>query len=371
MKYTKELLDVENGKEIQFDDEGLELVLNEEESDLLDESFDETLMNEKRFLSISKDNSLTHYNASINAFPLLTFDEEIHYSRIVRKALTLDSSDLSSEANELRRKGNLAKQVMIEHNLRLVRSIARKYEGCGVLLEDLIQEGTIGLMEAIDKFDPELGYRFSTYAVYNIRQKIKRTTQDQGSDIKIPLNLQDKITRIKSTQAFLLQHIERNASSLEVAICIALGKEKTIDILNKKMSLTEFSNGIDFGDFNPSDIDDALSVTKSIVSIDMPVSKEDDRDWSDIIAAPGSRSMSSMDFEILKGILRKLMTVLDERQAFVIAYRYGLNGLEKVTYQELGKQIGLTSERTRQIEKEALETLRSCSDSSLLFAFIS
>ena len=172
MKDTKEILDYEEA-ETQLV-EVLDNDLNEDGFDKSDESMNETLMDEKRFLSLTKTNASSHYHASLDAIPCLSYEDEVRYCRMMRYANSLDEKDDTVTSIEARKNGILAKQVMIEHNLRLVRSIARKYVGRGVLLDDLIQEGNIGLMEAIDKYNPELGYRFSTYAVFTIRQKIKR-----------------------------------------------------------------------------------------------------------------------------------------------------------------------------------------------------
>jgi RNA polymerase sigma factor (sigma-70 family) len=149
-----------------------------------------------------------------------------------------------------------------------------------------------------------------------------------------------------------------------------LGKEETLHILKNGKTLVDVSVGLDLGDFNPSDIEDALSVTKPILRIDSPISSDDDREWIETIAAPETKNFSRMDLDILRNVLKNLLTVLDEKQATVIACRYCLDGVEKASYEELGKRFGLTRERTRQIEKEALEMLRSCQDSSQLFAFL-
>ena len=343
----------------------------EETSDVFklnDDYNDETLL-EECSLSLSKTSLSSHYNVSIDAIPSLSFEEEVRYARMVRSMKALDTNDKSINAQEVLRKGTLARQVLIEHNLRLVRSIARKYEGRGVLLDDLIQEGNIGLMEAVDKYNPEYGFRFSTYAVHTIRQKIKRLTQDQGRDLHIPINLQDKIAKIKSTQTFLLQYLEREATDVEVAVSIALGKACTIEALNAGKKLVDLSEGVDFGEYNPSSIYDVLNINKSVVRIDIPIFESDDREWIETISAPDKEGLNDLDRDTLRGILKCLLTILDQREIIILAYRYGLGGLKERTYEDIGKIIGLTRERVRQLEKESLETLQSCKDSYLLLPF--
>lgn len=370
MNNTKMILEFEDQTENQTE---VERFVSDQIDEVLDdqeEYDDETPFEEERILPVGKKSSSTNYNASIDAIPVLSFEEEVRYARMVRTGSLLEVDDHSAQAQEIRRKAGLAKQVMIEHNLRLVRSIARKSEGRGVLLDDLIQEGTLGLMEAIDKYNPEYGFRFSTYAFQSIQQKIKRCIQDQGRDIRLPNNLQGKIAKIKSTQTFLLQQLEREASELEIAVCIGIGKVCSLEVLNTGNQLSDSSDGVSFGDFSPKDIKEMLGITKPIVRMDMPISEYDDREWIETVAVPETNTLKGMDLDSLRSILKKLLTILDEREATVIAYRYCLDGREKVTYEELGKRIGLTRERTRQIEKEALEALRSCRDSSQLLAFI-
>ncbi len=331
---------------------------------------DETLLCDERFLRVETP-KLSHYHASIDAIPVLSFEDEFRYARMVQSVKLFSDDDVSGLAQEAKRNAGIAKQVLIEHNLRLVRSIARKQESRGVLLDDLIQEGTIGLIEAIDKYDPEFGFRLSTYAFQTIQQKIKRCIQDQGKDLRIPNSVQDKIAKIKGVQSFLLQLLEREPSDLEIALCIKFGKDKTQALINAGETLFALSCDSDFGEYDPDIIKDLLSIIRPIVRIDVPISEEDDREWVETLAMPQSESLNPIDRGYLRNLLRKLMTILDEREALVIAYRYGLDGREKISYEDLGKKLGLTRERARQIEKEALETLRTTPDSSQLLAFIS
>jgi len=207
---------------------------------------DETLECSERFLRVET-RKLSHYHASIDAIPVLSFEDEVRYARTVQSARLFSDDDVSGRAQEARRNAELAKQVLIEHNLRLVRSIARKQADRGVLLDDLIQEGTIGLMEAIDKYDPEFGFRLSTYAFQTIQQKIKRCIQDQGKDLRIPNSIQDKIAKIKGVKSFLLQLLEREPSDLEIALCIQLGKDKTQALINAGETFSALPCDSDFG----------------------------------------------------------------------------------------------------------------------------
>jgi len=345
-------------------DEDLEEVIIE------DETLDDVYLSEQGPSDKVKVNVKNHYNASIDDIPLLSAQEEIHYARMVQAGLAIAEGDQSPDAIQTKNMGKLAKQVLTEHNLRLVRSIAREFMNRGVETDDLIQEGNIGLMKVVEKFNPELGYRFSTYATYTIRQMMKRFLQDNAHDVRVPNNVQDKIARIKSTQNFLFQHLERKATNLEVALCIALGRGCMVEAIKAQTPLTQLSNGVDFGDFSPASIEDLLGVTKQTISFDQPISKDDDREWIETICVADSDNFSDFDLEILRGILDKLMTILNERLAFVIANRFGLGGLVVLTYEEIGKHLGLTRERARQLEKEALELLGTSPESTQLIAFL-
>lgn len=365
MKYTTQILSINNQIEWQIKEEPAlainEVSINEYEHD------EEALLEE---CSLSYDNlSLGHYNSSIDAIPCLTFEEEVRYARMVCAAKVLNQQDQSSNAQDIKQKAQIARQVLIEHNLRLVRSVARKYEGRGVLLDDLIQEGNIGLIEAVDKYNPEYGFRFSTYAVHTIRQKIRRFTQDQGRDIRLPINLQDKIAKIKSTQTFLLQYLQREATTIEVAISIALGRPFTIEVISAGKKLTDFQYEVNYGEYKPEGIVDALNVNKSVVRMDIPISEDNDHEWIETISTQIKEGLCDQDRDILRSILKQLLTILDQREIIILAYRYGLGGAKERTYEDIGKIIGLTRERTRQLEKEALETLRACKDSYLLLSF--
>ena len=263
---------------------------------------------------------LARYLGRIGRGNLLTHEEEI---------------DLSLRSKAGGAEGRQARRELIERNLRLVVSVAKKYRGASDALafEDLIQEGNIGLMTAVDKFDPHLGYRFSTYAMWWIRQAIQRAVADKGRTIRVPVHMGDKINKVKRTGDRLALTLGRKPSEQEVA------RELGWDAASVRF---------------------ALEATPDATSLDRRVGSEEpgspladfivDEEASDAPAAVIAR----MEAEYL----REAIGHLPERARYVLVRRYGLDGREPATLLELGDELDISRERVRQMQREAEQTIR-------------
>lgn len=254
------------------------------------------------------------YLNEIGANPLLTAEEELQIARRVRMG------DFD------------ARQTMIERNLRLVVNIAKHYLNRGIPLLDLVEEGNLGLMHALEKFDPERGFRFSTYATWWIRQNIERAIMNQSRTIRLPVHVVKELNQVLRAQ----RHIEANAdgeSSLE-QIADRLGK--SIEDVRSILALSEHTASLDA----PLDIDPSLSIGESLA---------DEHQVSADIA------IQCTEVECL---VREWITMLSDKQRMVIRHRYGIDECELLTLEELAARLELTRERVRQIQLEALGQLR-------------
>lgn len=314
--------------------------------------------------------SLYSLNELIDGAPRLSAEEELRYGSMVQAAKALSAGDRSPEAVETFFKAEMAKKVMVESNLRLVRFFARKVSNRGVQMDDLFQEGVIGLMEAVDNFKPAFGNRFSTYAAYGIKQKMKRLIQAQRQDLRLPLAMQDLLTKIHGTQSFLIQQLEANPTAMDIAVCIALGNKETAKVIQSGIALASLAFTVNFGELTPQIIEDALKVNAPVVSLDKALSEDDDRDLIETILVDAEKRMSAWEYQDLCSILKELMGILDERQTYVLVHCFGLGGAIELTLEEIGRVIGVGRERTRQIREEALEALRSSPASAVLFAYV-
>ena len=254
------------------------------------------------------------YLNEIGANPLLTAEEELALSRQVRLG------DFE------------ARQTMIERNLRLVVNIAKHYLNRGIPLLDLVEEGNLGLMHALEKFDPERGFRFSTYATWWIRQNIERAIMNQSRTIRLPVHVVKELNQVLRAQ----RHIEANSngeSSLE-AIADRLGK--SIEEVRSILALSEHTASLDA----PLDIDPTLSIGESLAD----------------------EHQASADSQIhcteVESLVREWITMLSDKQRMVIRHRYGIDECELLTLEELAARLELTRERVRQIQLEALGQLR-------------
>jgi RNA polymerase primary sigma factor len=255
------------------------------------------------------------YLREIGKVPLLTAEEEI------------------SLAKRVERGDPAAKQALIEANLRLVVSVAKRYVGRGMLFLDLIQEGNLGLMRAVEKFDWRRGYKFSTYATWWIRQAITRGIADQARTIRVPVHMVETINKLVRVRRQLTQELERDPTNEEIAL---------------KMEIT------------PARVEQILKIAQEPVSLETPVGDEDDSNLGDFIEDDElQRPHVAVDSKLRGEEIQGVLSSLSHRERKVIELRYGLGGGEPMTLEEVGRYFGVTRERIRQIETRTLFKLKS------------
>jgi RNA polymerase primary sigma factor len=255
------------------------------------------------------------YLREIGKVPLLTAEEEI------------------SLAKRIERGDPAAKQALIEANLRLVVSVAKRYVGRGMLFLDLIQEGNLGLMRAVEKFDWRRGYKFSTYATWWIRQAITRGIADQARTIRVPVHMVETINKLVRVRRQLTQELERDPTNEEIAF---------------KMEIT------------PERVEQILKIAQEPVSLETPVGDEEDSSLGDFIEDDElQRPHVAVDSKLRGEEIQGVLSSLSHRERKVIELRYGLGGGEPMTLEEVGKYFGVTRERIRQIETRTLFKLKS------------
>ena len=271
---------------------------------------------------VSIDDPVRMYLREIGKIPLLTYDQELDLAKKILKG---------DEA---------AKQKLAESNLRLVVSIAKKYVGRGMLFLDLIQEGNMGLIKAVEKFDYTKGYKFSTYATWWIRQAITRAIADQARTIRIPVHMVETINRLIRTSRQLLQQNGREPTPEEIAKEMDVTVERVVEI---------------------------QKIAQDPVSLETPIGEEDDSHLGDFIQDEDSPSpQESASYTMLKEQLEDVMGTLTPREAKVLRLRFGLDDGKARTLEEVGKEFNVTRERIRQIEAKALRKLRHPSRSKKL-----
>ena len=277
---------------------------------------------ETSYEGINVDDPVRMYLREIGRIPLLTFDQELD---LAKKILDGDED---------------AKKQLAESNLRLVVSIAKKYVGRGMLFLDLIQEGNMGLIKAVEKFDYTKGFKFSTYATWWIRQAITRAIADQARTIRIPVHMVETINKLIRTSRHLLQQLGREPTPEEIAEEMEIPVEKVMEI---------------------------QKIAQDPVSLETPIGEEDDSHLGDFIQDDDSPAPhDSAAYTLLKEQLEEVMNTLTPREAKVLKLRFGLEDGKSRTLEEVGKEFMVTRERIRQIEAKALRKLRHPSRSKKL-----
>ena len=279
-------------------------------------------INTMNFDGINVDDPVRMYLREIGKIPLLSFDEELE---LAKRVINGDEE---------------AKQKLAESNLRLVVSIAKKYVGRGMLFLDLIQEGNMGLIKAVEKFDYTKGYKFSTYATWWIRQAITRAIADQARTIRIPVHMVETINKLIRTSRHLLQQLGREPTPEEIAQEMEIPVEKVMEI---------------------------QKIAQDPVSLETPIGEEDDSHLGDFIQDEDSPApQDSAAYTLLKEQLEEVMNTLTPREAKVLKLRFGLEDGRARTLEEVGREFQVTRERIRQIEAKALRKLRHPSRSKKL-----
>ena len=313
------------------------------DADSLDDLYN--ALRENQIEVVSEDADDTDEGIANTSTELLTKDLTINdpvrmYLKEIGQIKLLTTEEELELADRIKEGDELAKSTLAEANLRLVVSIAKRYVGRGMLFLDLIQEGNIGLMKAVDKFDVTKGYKFSTYATWWIRQAITRSIADQARTIRVPVHMVETINK--------LARIERQ-------LTLELNREPTEEELSKKMGLSV------------DKIRDIYKISQEPVSLEIPIGEEEDSHLGDFI--PDETNMSPEDFainELLKDEISEVLLTLTEREEKVIRLRFGLEDGRPRTLEEVGQLFGVTRERIRQIEAKALRKLRHPSRSRKL-----
>lgn len=327
MGFMSEELDLELSEEeldelMEKEEEMDEQELTEEKVEMDEQVLEEEQEAESETSSDSKEasyesDSIRMYLNDISTEKLLTAQEEVELAKTIGMG---------------GKEGRLAKEKFVRANLRLVVSVAKKYTGQGLSLLDLVQEGNIGLMRAIDKFDYTRGNKFSTYATWWIKQSITRAIADQGRTVRLPVHMVETVRKVRRASVELLQKMGREPSIQEIADYMKVPREEIEGIMN---------------------------ASQDILSLETPVGAEEDSDFGDFIA---DKTMEAPETAIEKNSLsEELMGALDslnERERFVLLNRYGFVGGKPKTLEEIGRALNITRERVRQIEEKALKKMR-------------
>ena len=338
----------------ELPDEGpaAEEIAGMEEEELVDPN---TLVN-----SFSIDDPVRMYLKEIGKVPLLTPDEEVKLAQAMsagneaqrrmedlrRRRDEGETVDAGEEAalRKIFKAGENAKQKLAEANLRLVVSIAKRYVGRGMLFLDLIQEGNLGLIKAVEKFDYTKGYKFSTYATWWIRQAITRAIADQARTIRIPVHMVETINKVIRVSRQLLQELGHDPSPNEIAAEMNMPVDKVREI---------------------------MKIAQEPVSLETPIGEEEDSHLGDFIPDEGASEPSeAASFTLLKEQLMDVLATLTPREAKVLKLRFGIEDGRTRTLEEVGKEFNVTRERIRQIEAKALRKLRHPSRSKKLKDFL-
>ena len=332
-------LDVEQIDDIyvRLEDIGIDIVGDKEEDILLDTEDDDN--------KIVDEDSSTNTNNTISAPKGINVDDPVRmYLKEIGRIPLLTATEEIELAQRMEEGDPLAKKQLAEANLRLVVSIAKRYVGRGMLFLDLIQEGNLGLIKAVEKFDYRKGYKFSTYATWWIRQAITRAIADQARTIRIPVHMVETINKLIRVSRQLLQEYGREPLPEEIAKEMEISEEKVRDI---------------------------LKIAQEPVSLETPIGEEEDSHLGDFIPdddAPAPAEAAA--FTLLKEQLMDVLDTLTPREEKVLRLRFGLDDGRARTLEEVGKEFNVTRERIRQIEAKALRKLRHPSRSKKLKDFL-
>ncbi len=299
---------------LDTDDENIELKLDDNVDVSIKLEEDEVANFDYSNLPVGADDSLRLYLREIGRYPLLTFAQEV---------------DLAKR----RERGDMdAMQTLVNSNLRLVVSVAKKYMNRGMSLQDLIQEGNVGLMKAVDKFDYHKGFKFSTYATWWIRQAITRAIADQARTVRLPVHLVEAIARMERARRQLMMSLQREPTPGELARELGITEDKVVDMIKHK---------------------------GHAVSLETPVGDESDSTLGDFVPDESQESpIEAASRQLLIEQIERALSSLNARERRVIELRFGLQGEQPRTLEEIGREFGVTRERIRQLEGMALRKLR-------------
>jgi RNA polymerase primary sigma factor len=262
------------------------------------------------------------------------------YLRAIGKVELLTAAEEVELAKRIERGDMLAKRQMVEANLRLVVSIAKNYLGRGLSFLDLIQDGSLGLIRAVEKFDYRRGYKFSTYATWWIRQSVTRAIADKARTIRIPVHMVEKLNKVGQVERQLVQRLGREPEPAEIAAEL-------------RWSL--------------GDVREILRVGQLPISLERPIGDEDDSELGDFVAdEAGAEPFEEASEHLQREGVRRALNALPERDRQVIELRYGLSGMEPLTLEEVGRTFGVTRERVRQIESSTLKKLQQLPEAQML-----
>jgi RNA polymerase primary sigma factor len=295
-----------------------------------EEEDDEDVLNQGQYFDDASDDSVRLYLREIGKIPLLNSEEEL---ALAQRVVAGDKK---------------AKDKMAEANMRLVVSIAKRYSGRGLDFLDLIQEGNTGLLRAVEKFDPDKGFKFSTYATWWIRQAITRAIADQARTIRIPVHMVETINKLLRTQRRMTQELNR---------------EPTIEELAKELEM------------EPDKVEYVIKIKQDITSLDAGVGRDgedEDSVLGDFIEdEDGATPEESATSQLLKEQVQSILSTLSDREQKIVKMRFGLENGKSHTLEEVGQEFAVTRERIRQIEAKALAKLRKHKDAKKLHEYLS